>query len=249
MSVRKRGRRLVFVWVVLAALLGAILYAERADLVTLWNRQVDVHGHSGPRDLVVVPFDELGAVEIVYQGSVHRFERDAARLWFYHGAHAAQEAAHEHQTDPAAADRIEKALAVFARARIERHFMLDFASLGSSPEQRMLSGADEVRDYGVRAPSMLVLLYLPGQIEPAARYAVGDVAPDSHSRYVQRLGSPEVVTIPNYQIENLQQLISSMTSDELRNAPAASVRSDLRAGSHRGPRAPPTPLMAPRNPA
>jgi hypothetical protein len=225
-SARKPGRRLVLVWVVLAALLGAILYAERADLVTLWNRQVDVHGHSGPRDLVVVPLDELGAVEIVYQGTVHRFERDAGKLWFYHGAHAAQQAAHEHQTDPAAAERIEKALAAFMRTRIERHFMLDFASLGSSPAQRELSGEHEVRDYGVRAPSMIVLLYLPAQIEPAARYAVGDVAPDSHSRYVQRLGSPEVVTIPNYQIENLQQLIASMTPDGLRDAPAEPVRSD-----------------------
>lgn len=226
MSARKPGRRLALVWVVLAALLGAILYAERTDLVTLWNRQVDVHGHSGPRDLVVVPLDELGAVEIVYRGTVHRFERDTGMMWFYHGAHAAQQAAHEHQSDPAAAERIDKALAAFTRTRIERHFMLDFASLGSSSAQRELTGDHEVRDYGVRAPSMLVLLYLAGQIEPAARYAVGDVAPDSHSRYVHRLGSPEVVTIPNYQIENLQQLISSMTSDELRKPPAASVRSD-----------------------
>jgi hypothetical protein len=71
----------------------------------------------------------------------------------------------------------------------------------------------------VTVPSMLILLYIPGQMEPAARYAVGDIATDTHSRYIQRLGSPEVMTIANYQITNLQQLIASFASQGA--APAA----------------------------
>jgi hypothetical protein len=59
---------------------------------------------------------------------------------------------------------------------------------------------------------MLILLYQPGQVEPLARYAVGDVAPDTYSRYVQRLGSQEVVTIANYQIQNLEQLIAALSA-------------------------------------
>lgn len=213
------SRRLVVVWVVLAALIGAIVYAKRVDLMSAWVKLPDdAHRHGGPRDLVPVPLDQIGAVEIVHQGRVHRFERDPQRQWFYHGAHSAEQAAHEHTIDPAAAERIETALTVFTRTRIERRFNLDFAALGRSQAERDLTMDDEVRDYGVTVPSMLVLVYAPGAIDPLVRYAVGDVAPDAVSRYVQLLGSPEVVTIPDYQIENLQQLIAAMAAPP---APAA----------------------------
>ena len=45
--------------------------------------------------------------------------------------------------------------------------------------------------------------------QPLAQYAVGDVAPDTVSRYVQRGGQPRVVTIPTYQIDNLLALIDA----------------------------------------
>jgi hypothetical protein len=213
MSRRGSRTRLVAIWTVLGALLGVIVYAERADLVGLWSSTDDGHGHNaGSRDLVPIPVEQLGAVEVVYQGTVHRFERDAQKLWFYHGVHAPQQGTHAHQTDPAAAERIDKAFAAFTRARIERRFPMDFAALGRSQAERTLAADDSVRDYGVTVPSMLVLFYLPGQIEPAARYAIGDVAPDTYSRYVQRLGTTEVVTIANYQIQNLQQLIGAMVA-------------------------------------
>jgi hypothetical protein len=206
------SRRLLLVWVLLAVLVGAILYAQRNDLMSAWQKTDDGHGHSGPRDLVQVPLEELSAVEIVERGSVHRFERDGQGLWFYHGAHGALQEAHEHQTDAAAAERIDKAFTAFTRTRIERRFALDFAALGRSQAERSLVLDDNVRDYGVTVPSMLILLYQPGQVEPLARYAVGDVAPDTYSRYVQRLGSQEVVTIANYQIQNLEQLIAALSA-------------------------------------
>ena len=78
MSARGRSRRLVVVWALLAALIGAIVYAERVDLMSLWLRTDDGHLHNnGPRDLVTLPLDQFGALEVVYQGTVHRFERDA----------------------------------------------------------------------------------------------------------------------------------------------------------------------------
>jgi hypothetical protein len=208
------SRRMLIVWVLLAALVGAILYAQRTDLMSVWLKPDDGHGHTGPRDLVTVPVAELGAVEIVHQGTVHRFERDAQGRWFYHGVHGAQQEAHAHQTDPAAAEQIDKALTAFSRTRIERRFTLDFGAMGRSEPERTLAMDDNVRDYGVTVPSMLILLYTPGQVEPVARYAVGDVAPDTYSRYIQRLGGLDVVTIANYQIQNLEQLIATL------NAPA-----------------------------
>ena len=205
------SRRLALVWGSLAALVAVILYAERADLMSLWESHDEHLAEGDSRSLVGVPFGELGAVEIVHQGRVHRFERDAQKLWFYHGAHSAQQDAHVHQSDPVAAARIDKALGAFSRTRIERWLSVDRTAEASAPEP---GGDSRVNagDYGVTVPSMLILLYVPGQIEPAARYAVGDVAPDTYSRYIQRLGSPEVITIANYQITNLQQLIDSFVS-------------------------------------
>jgi hypothetical protein len=43
-----------------------------------------------------------------------------------------------------------------------------------------------------------------------SRYAVGVVAPDLLSRYILPVGSSTVVTIPDYQIDNLLQLIASL---------------------------------------
>jgi hypothetical protein len=224
------SRRLLIVWVLLAALVGAIVYAQRTDLMSRWQKPDDGHGHTGPRDLVTVPIAELAAVEIVYKGVVHRFERDAQGMWFYHGVHGAQQEAHAHQTDPAAAATIDKALTAFSRTRIERRFTLDFAAVGRSEAERTLGVDDNVRDYGVTLPSMLILLYTPGQVEPVARYAVGDVAPDTYSRYIQRLGGLDVVTIANYQIQNLEQLIDAMnaaaTPPAAAQAPGAPDRSN-----------------------
>jgi hypothetical protein len=224
------SRRLLWVWGVLAALVAVIVYAERVDLMSLIESHDEPLLEGDSRNLVRVPLAELAAVEIVDQGRVHRFERDAQKLWFYHGAHSAQQATHTHQSDPAAAARIEKALAGFARTRIERWLSLDRTAEANAPEPAAPSGIS-AGDYGVTVPSMLILLYLPGQIEPAARYAVGDVAPDTYSRYVQRLGSPEVMTIANYQITNLQQLINSFASEAVvpgaaRGPDAAAQRSN-----------------------
>jgi hypothetical protein len=216
------SRRLALVWGSLAALVVVILYAERADLMRLWESHDEHLAEGDSRSLVGVPFGELGAVEIVHQGRVHRFERDAQKLWFYHGAHSAQQDAHVHQSDPVAAARIDKALGAFSRTRIERWLSLDRTAEAGTPEPSRQSGVN-AGDYGVTVPSMLILLYLPGQMEPAARYAVGDVAPDTYSRYIQRLGSADVMTIANYQITNLQQLIDSFASAGA--PPAAAQRS------------------------
>jgi hypothetical protein len=44
-----------------------------------------------------------------------------------------------------------------------------------------------------------------------AQFAVGDVAPDGLSRYVLPVGGKYVVTIANYQIENLLGLIEKVS--------------------------------------
>jgi len=185
--------RLIVVWGLLALLVGAIVAVE------LHDRAAEPSAGSRPardaRLLLPVSIDEVGAIEIAYNGAVHRFERDSAGAWFYHSAHAQPQAGHVHQADPAMAGRIAKALAGFDRARIERQF----------PPEKGLEA------YGVAKPQMIVLVYRTNDPQPLAQYAVGDIAPDTLSRYVMIIGTPVISTIANYQIDNLTGLIQTVS--------------------------------------
>jgi hypothetical protein len=194
--------RLIAVWVVLLALAGVIVAVELTSRTAEQSRS---EADSRERMLLPVAVEELGAIELAHAGTLHRFERDAAGNWFYHGAHTGSETAHEHQTDPATAARISHALAGLGRARVERQFEADL----------------RVNDYGVASPELLILAYRSKEALPLVQYAVGDLAPDQLSRYLQAVGSPTVITIANYQIDNLLGLIQAVGDGQADQASAA----------------------------
>jgi Domain of unknown function (DUF4340) len=184
-------RRVLIIWLMLAGLVGVIAVLEYADLVSARSGRAR---NADPGLLVPVPIEEMGALEVAAAGTRHRFERTAAGAWFYHGAHTGAEGAHAHSVDPAVSERIEAALRAFGRTRIERQLARD-------------RDADA---YGVTAPSLVVLIYRANESQPLAQYAVGDLAPDTVSRYVDVVGGSGVVTIPGYQIDNLLALIQAV---------------------------------------
>ena len=189
MNAPRSKRRVLLVWVVLLALIGAIAVIEVQDRAR--SRSADANDARDPRMLLPVAVADLGAVEIAHAGVMHRFERDATGTWFYHGVHTPVQGAHGHQTDPVLAKRIDAALTALGRAHIEREFGLEKG----------------VAEYGLNTPQMVILLYRSNQQQPLAQYAIGDVAPDTYSRYMMVVGRSKVGTIPNYQIENLLGLI------------------------------------------
>ena len=183
--------RLPAVWLVLAALIAVVVVIEYSDRASDGSSAAEQTADA----LLPVPMNDLGAVEVGQAGELHRFERNEDGIWFYHGAHGSSETAHEHHADPSKADLIAKALAALNRARIERRMPLDAGG-----------GAQ----YGLAAPRMLLVIYRVNESRPFAQYAIGEVAPDSFSRYVQKAGSAEVVTIANYQIDSLARLVEAM---------------------------------------
>jgi len=193
----------VAVWAVLAGLVVVIVALELRDAGRALSRAA-----ADLRLLVPVPVDEVGAIEIAKAGQLHRFERDAAGTWFYHGMHAGGGAIHTHTPDPALAQRIERAVAAFARTRTERQFALE----------------RDAAAYGVATPDIVVLLYRPRQAQPLAQYAVGSLAPDTVSRYVMVVGRPLVVTIPGYQIDNLLALVQAAGASSASTAPPGGSR-------------------------
>ena len=199
-----RHSRVVVVWLLLAALVAGIASLEYRNRARLSEEVAEkVHGVEGSRMLMPAAMEEIAAIELVHAGTMHRFERDATGSWFYHGLHAGTQAAHVHQTDPQQAQRIEKAFAGLSRARMERFFKLDVQNA-----------------YGVTSPQMVILVYRRGDSQPLAQYAIGDVAPDGLSRYVLQVGSASVVTVANYQITNLLDLIQAVGSG---NTPAPRI--------------------------
>jgi hypothetical protein len=188
-----RGRRkLIAVWLVLAALVIAIVLIEHHDRVA--SKTPDTGRDE--RLLLPVAVEDLGAVEVAHNGTLHRFERDANGAWFYHGVHSENQKQHAHNSDPASAAVIAKALFGLGNARMERQFPLNVQ-------------ADE---FGVTRPEMFIMVYRPKEIQPLSRYAVGIVAPDKVSRYVLPVGSTWVVTIADFQIDNLLNLIKAVSS-------------------------------------
>lgn len=183
------SRRLIVVWLLLALL--------AAGIVALEMRDPDTDGNvapTGERWLLPVEITEVGAIEIVNRGTLHRFERDANGIWYYHGIHADTTAEHGHTSDPVAAGKIDTALIGFSRARKERNFPLNV----------------ENDEFGVTRPEIFILAYGLKDRQPFVRYAVGTVAPDNVSRYVLPVDSAEVVTIANFHIDNLLNLIAAM---------------------------------------
>jgi hypothetical protein len=188
---RARIRRgLLAVWLVLAMLVAVIVVIEHGAR----GRAKSGADTADGRMLLPLPLEELGAIEIADAGRLHRFERDPNGRWFYHGVHTGAEGAHTHVADPALAERIDRSLAAFGRTRIERDFPV----------------GGHGADYGVATPDVVILVYRPNESQPLAQYAVGHVAPDTVSRYMMVVGRPVVVTIPNYQIDNLLGLIASV---------------------------------------
>lgn len=192
MSVSRRRTQLVAVWALLAALVGMIVVIEHTDLVRPRPGRAST---ADPRLLLPVPVEQLGAIEVAHAGTLHRFARDATGAWFYHGVHTATEGPHAHTVDPAMARRIEQAFLAFGRTRIERQLPRD----------------QDARAYGVTTPRILILVYRPNESQPLVQYAVGDIAPDTASRYVEAVGGSGVVTIPNYQIDNLLSLLAAVS--------------------------------------
>ncbi len=147
-------------------------------------------------DLVPMPIAELGVIEIVRRSQTFRYQRDADGAWFSHrhdqaAADAGPETTHQHVADPDQAARIEQVFAMFGRARIERRLPPD----------------SDKAEFGLVKPEMMVLLYARESVRPDRLIMVGNIAPDTLSRFILVHGDPAIAIIPDYHITNLTDLI------------------------------------------
>src|SRR3990172_2633400 len=87
-------RRVLIVWLLLAALIAGIAELEFRKRSRLPESVAEhVPGAEGSRMLLPAAIADLNAIEIGHAGTLHRFERDGTSAWFYHGVHANAQAA------------------------------------------------------------------------------------------------------------------------------------------------------------
>lgn len=184
--------RIVIIWLFLLALvaaIGVIQYNDRTAPTAIGVAP------SESKMLLPMSMNEVGALEIFHGGKLHRFERDPSGNWFYHAHGTAKpgDATHGHQTDTTQANVIAMTLRGFGRTQMEREFP-----------------RSNEAEYGLTAPEMFVLVYGKNTTQLLDKFTVGIIAPDGFSRYIATNTYPRVVTIANYQIENLLNLLKAV---------------------------------------
>jgi len=200
----QRRSKIIIIWITVLALAALIFVKERQ----LAKAEEEPEGNR-PKWLIPIALEEIGAIEVLRKGQLHRFERDDKGIWFYHGQQDGVNAAeHAHRADPLAATTIAEAVAMFSRTRKEQPIPLQ-------------PGKDE---YGVSRPDILIMVYNPKKSEPVARFSVGIVSPNGYSRYVLPVGATEAVTIPEYQITNLMAMIDAVSKNPLPTSQAPSKK-------------------------
>lgn len=148
--------------------------------------------------LLPASIDQVWAVEIVFAGKLHRFERDGSKSWFLHvGQHTHSAASPGHVADPAKAPLIDAALTAFGATEIE-------TVAARRP------GSEEQARLGLERPMLIALLYPRDSSTPLARVEIGGLADDGFSRYAQLSQAGDVLTIAADEPQRLIDLLSAV---------------------------------------
>ncbi len=147
--------------------------------------------------LLPASIDRIWAVEIVFEGKLHRFERDSAGNWLLHtGQHTHSGNSDIHVADPAQASLIAAALVGLDRTQVETVAARD-------------PTATDLDRYGLSRPGLIALMYARDNPTPVARLAFGNMSGDGFGRYA-RLADGDVVTIAAFKAAALTDLLKAV---------------------------------------
>ncbi len=187
--------RLLAVWLVLLALVGAIVVADR-------TRIFDSEPPPPTAGTAVFQFTEadLGSVEVLYKGQFAALMRGPDGQWFQHdSSHSHSGAAagddETHGADPARAAVIAKQVSVTARMIADRRL---------KPERGLES-------YGLENPQIMIAFYgkaagddVPGRLDVLY---VGDLLPTQYNYYAKREGTGDLLLVPRHFVALLLALM------------------------------------------
>jgi hypothetical protein len=146
--------------------------------------------------LLPVSMAQVWAIEIVFAGKLTRFERDAGWNWFKHiGQHAHAAGTDAHVADPAQARLIDTAFSAFDAAAVETR-------IGPADSAQLAR-------YGLTLPTLMVLFYARDSSTPLARLEFGAAA-DSLDRYARLVPDGAVVTVAEFEVRRLTELLRAV---------------------------------------
>ncbi len=137
----------------------------------------------------------IGAVEIVENGALTRFERDPDGDWFHHtGQHSHAAGAPVHKADPRLAPLLAVELTALESAPIE-------AVVTEHPDPDTLS------ELGLEHPPSILLLYTRDSSRAVAHVEFGNPTRDGLGRYARVQETGDVVTVPSYVAVHVEKLL------------------------------------------
>jgi hypothetical protein len=134
------------------------------DVGEEWQLARDMAERAAANLLLPVSIAQVWAIEIVSGGTLYRFERDPAGLWFHHtGQHLHLPDGFVHRADPTMAPLIEAELAGLDRAPVRR-------VVARHPDAPTLAAT------GLVHPALILLLYSRDSAGPVGRIELGSPA-------------------------------------------------------------------------
>jgi hypothetical protein len=144
-----------------------------------------------------VSMAQIWAVEIVAAGKLTRFERDSTGNWFRHtGEHSHTANTNAHVADPAQARLIAGALESLDATAVETR-------VGRAAD------AGQLAKFGLSYPPVIVLFYARDNSTEVVRVEFGG-ASDSLDRYARLAPDGEVVTVAEFEIKRLTDLLKAV---------------------------------------
>ena len=183
------------------------LYLMPRYVGTEWELTADIAKRILPPDtgsgdrisglLLPASIDRVWAIEIVFEGKLHRFERDGAGDWLLHvGQHTHTGNSDAHVADRTQARTIAAALASLDQTHVE-------AVVARHP------GDADLERYGLSRPTLIALMYARDSSSPLARLAIGHMTGDGFSCYA-RMSDGDVVTIAAYKATGMVELLKAV---------------------------------------
>ena len=183
------------------------LYLMPRYVGTEWELTADIAKRILPPDtgsgdrisglLLPASIDRVWAIEIVFEGKLHRFERDGAGDWLLHvGQHTHTGNSDAHVADRTQARTIAAALASLDQTHVE-------AVVARHP------GDADLERYGLSRPTLIALMYARDSSSPLARLAIGHMTGDGFGCYA-RMSDGDVVTIAAYKATGMVELLKAV---------------------------------------
>ena len=154
-------------------------------------------GTRSPGLLLPTSMDQVWAVETVFSGQLHRFERDDTGKWFLHTGQHTHIGGQRHVADPAQAIIIANALEAFGNSQIE-------SVVARHP------GPGDFDRYGLSRPAIVAMLYARDTSAPLVRIEIGDKSDDGFSRGARLAPDGDLVTIADYEAQRLIDLLRAV---------------------------------------